>query len=228
MSLLNLVSEPGEVNRAPPDLVIFDCDGVLVDSERISNEVLAEVLGEHGISLSWEQTKAIFLGQSVTDVRVNAGLQFGIELPHDWADAYYERMIPALADRVQIIEGAREAVVAVKAAGLRYCVASQGPIEKMRATLSRTGLWELFDGRIYSSKAVARPKPHPDLFLHAAADIGVAPSRCVVIEDSVLGVTAGIAADMRVLAYCPDGGVSEMQALGATPFHSMHAIETLL
>jgi len=210
------------------ELVIFDCDGVLVDSERISNEVLAEILREHGVSLSWRDAQAIFLGQSVADVRTNAALRFRIEMPLDWSDAYYARMIPALAERVEAIDGASEAVAAVLSAGLRCCVASQGPVGKMRATLSRTGLWEPFDGRIYSAKAVARPKPAPDLFLHAAADMGIPPGRCLVIEDSALGVTAAIAAGMRVLAYCPESGEDRMRELGATPFRSMHQVPTML
>lgn len=210
------------------ELVIFDCDGVLVDSERISNEVLAEVLGDHGIAVSWEEAKAIFLGQSVADVRTNVALRFGIELPLDWSDAYYARMIPALAERVEAIDGAPEAVDAVLSSALRCCVASQGPIEKIRATLSRTGLWERFDGRIYSAKAVARPKPAPDLFLHAAADMGIPAGQCLVIEDSAVGVTAAIAAGMRVLAYCPEGGEDRMRELGATVFRSMHQLAVLL
>jgi HAD superfamily hydrolase (TIGR01509 family) len=209
-------------------LVIFDCDGVLVDSERISNEVLASVLAEHGISLSWDQAKAIFIGQSVADIRAEAAFRFGIEMPLDWSDAYYARMIPALAERVEAIDGAREAVAAVRSAGLSYCVASQGPIEKIQSTLSRTGLWEAFEGRIYSAKSVPRPKPAPDLFLHAAAEMASLPERCVVIEDSILGVTAAIAADMRVLAYCPDGGEESMRGLGAIPFCSMHQVANLL
>lgn len=212
----------------PIELVIFDCDRVLVDSERISNEVLVEILGEHGVSLSWQDAQAIFLGQSVADVRTNAALRFGIEIPLDWSDTYYARMIPALAERVEAIDGAGEAVAAVRSAGLRCCVASQGPVEKIRATLSRTGLWEQFGGRIYSAKAVARPKPAPDLFLHAAADMGIPPGRCLVIEDSALGVTAAIAAGMRVLAYCPEGGENRMRELGATPFRSMLQVPTML
>jgi HAD superfamily hydrolase (TIGR01509 family) len=208
--------------------IIFDCDGVLVDSERISNEVLAEILGEHGISLSWGEAKAIFIGQSVDDIRRNAATRFGIEIPPDWSGAYYERMIPALSERVEAIDGATEAVRAVQSADIGCCVASQGPIEKIRATLSRTGLWERFAGRIYSATAVARPKPAPDLFLHAAADLGVTPDRCTVIEDSILGVKAAIAAGMRVLAYCPEGNGGHMRSLGAIPFSSMHDVAALL
>jgi beta-phosphoglucomutase-like phosphatase (HAD superfamily) len=210
------------------DLVIFDCDGVLVDSERIANEVLAEVLESHGILLSWHEAKSVFLGQSVTDIRSNAALRFGIELPHDWSVAYYARMIPALAERVTAIDGAPAAVEAVLSAGLRCCVASQGPIEKMRATLSRAGLWDSFEGHVFSAKSVARPKPAPDVFLHAAASMGVPPNRCVVIEDSPLGVAAGVAAGMRVLAYCPEGHGEAMRLRGAAPFTSMRQVALLL
>lgn len=146
----------------------------------------------------------------------------------NWSDAYYARMIPALAERVKAIDGAPEAVAAVLSGGLRCCVASQGPIEKIRATLSRIGLWEHLDGRIYSATAVARPKPAPDLFLHAAAEMRISSDRCLVIEDSALGVIAAIAAGMRVLAYCPEGGEDKMRKLGARPFRSMHQIVALL
>jgi HAD superfamily hydrolase (TIGR01509 family) len=215
-------------DREPADLVIFDCDGVLVDSERISNEVLAEVLGEHGIALSWQRAMATFIGQSVAGVRTNTALQFGIQMPENWSDTYYARMIPALAQRVEAIAGAVDAVRLVQAAGLRCCVASQGPMEKIKATLGRVGLWDDFVGYIYSAKHVARPKPAPDLFLHAAASMGVAPIRCTVIEDSVLGVTAAVAAGMRVLAYCPEGNEDRMRDLGGVPFRSMSQLPTLL
>jgi len=209
-------------------LIIFDCDGVLVDSERISNEVIAEILAEHGLRLTWQQAMAEFLGQSVGQVRRTASLRFGIDLPADWSDAYYARMIPALAARVEPIDGALEAVAAVQGAGLACCVASQGPMEKIEATLTRIGLWERLRGAVFSAKSVARPKPAPDLFLLAAASMGVAPGECAVIEDSPLGITGALAAGMRVLAYCPLSDADAARKAGAHPFTSMSQVPELL
>jgi len=213
---------------SPIGLVIFDCDGVLVDSERISNGVIAELLAESGISLSWQEALQIFIGQSVDDVAMTVANRFGVTLPDDWQDAYYARMIPALAAHVEPIDGALEAVSAVQAAGLPCCVASQGPPFKIRTTLTRVGLWDRLEGAVFSAQSVERPKPAPDLFLHAAASMGVPYGECVVIEDSLLGITAAQAAGMRVLAYCPPEGSATAQTHGAPAFQSMRQVPALL
>lgn len=212
----------------PIEMVIFDCDGVLVDSERISNEVLSGVLSEYGVLLNWQDAQAMFIGQSVTEIAITIAKRCGIELPDNWSAAYYERMIPALADRVEPIAGAVDVVHSVRTAGLKYCVASQGPIKKMQATLTRVGLWEVFSESAFSAYFVEKPKPAPDLFLHAAKCMDVRPDDCIVIEDSLPGVSAAKAAGMRVLAYCPHGGGDKMQALGAIPFRSMTDLHGLL
>lgn len=212
----------------PISLIIFDCDGVLVDSERISNEVLVQVLGEHGVGLSWQEAQATFIGKSTGQIRAGVAEHFGVELPADWTRAYYDRMIPALAERVEAIDGAFDAVSAVRAAGRKCCVASQGPMEKIRATLTRTGLWGLFGGAVYSAYSVPRPKPAPDLFLFAARSMNVPPAECVVIEDSSTGVAAALAAGMCVLTYCPNDGADMMRERGAIPFRSMSEIPRLL
>lgn len=212
----------------PVSLIIFDCDGVLVDSERISNEVLAAVLCDHDVQLSWREAQSMFVGQSIGQISANVAERFGVELPNDWAHAYFDRMIPALAERVVAIDGAVDVVTAVKAAGLKCCVASQGPMDKIRATLTRVGLWEAFGEAVYSAYDVTRPKPAPDLFLFASESMKVSPGQCVVIEDSVTGVAAAVGAAMRVLAYCPHGGEDNMRQRGAIPFRSMFEIPSLL
>lgn len=209
-------------------LVIFDCDGVLVDSERISNEVLADILGTHGVTLSWMDAQTTFVGQSTGQIRTTVAEHFGVTLPDDWSTDYYERMIPALASRVEAIDGAIDVVRAVRAAGLKCCVASQGPMAKIQATLTRVGLWEVFGEAVYSAYSVQRPKPAPDLFLHAAESMNVPSAECVVIEDSATGVAAAVAAGMRVLAYCPNGGADIMSERGGIPFRSMSEIPGLL
>jgi HAD superfamily hydrolase (TIGR01509 family) len=209
-------------------LAIFDCDGVLVDSERISNELVADILSAHGVSLTWEEAMEIFVGQSVEGVRATALTRFAVQLPEDWAEEYYARMIPTLAERVMPIEGAPETVARLQDAGIPCCVASQGPPNKIEAALTRVGLWTRLGHAIFSAQNVARPKPAPDLFLYAARTMQVAPADCVVIEDSALGIAGALAAGMRVLAYCPLGNGDAAREVGATPFASMHEIPALL
>jgi HAD superfamily hydrolase (TIGR01509 family) len=210
-----------------PDLVLFDCDGVLVDSEGTANELLASILREHGASLTARQAEAIFIGQSVDAIRSSCAERFDIALAGNWHEDYYRRLLPALAG-VSPIPGANEVVGLLSETELRFCVASQGPLEKMMVTLGATGLLDHFKGHIFSAKSVNRPKPAPDLFLYAAKAMDAKPSNCVVIEDSVLGVQAGIAAGMRVLAYCPRSSACSMRELGAHPFHRMNEVPGLL
>ena len=212
---------------AAPDLVLFDCDGVLVDSENTANEVLAAILGEQGVAITALEAQVAFIGQSVEAIRLSCAERFGVALAEDWHVGYYVRLLPALAN-VSSIHGVVELVEALRATGQPICVASQGPAEKMRVTLGATGLLQHFEGRIFSAKSVRHPKPAPDLFLHAARILGARPANCVVIEDSVLGVRAGIAAGMRVLAYCPPASASSMRELGAHPFHDMKDAAGLL
>ena len=165
---------------------------------------------------------------SLDAVRLHANERFGIAMPEDWAIAYYETLIPMLAERCEPIEGIHEVVDGLKAANIPFCVASQGPPDKMRATLTATGLWADFGANAFSAKTIRRPKPAPDLFLHAARTMGFPPDRCAVVEDSTVGVTAGIAAGMTVFAYCPPERAQTMAGLGATPFHAMRDLPALL
>ena len=210
-----------------PDLVLFDCDGVLVDSEAVANEVLAALLDEHGIAITALDAQTYFIGQSVEAIRQSCTDRFGITLAHDWHMDYYARLLPALAN-VSPIAGAVELVEMLDSVGQPICVASQGPVEKMTTTLGAVGLLEHFEGRLFSAKAVKRPKPAPDLFLHAAKSLGSRPANCVVIEDLALGVQAGIAAGMRVLALCLPAAAQPMRELGAHPIHHLNEVAALL
>ncbi|HTJ63088.1 MAG TPA: HAD-IA family hydrolase [Alphaproteobacteria bacterium] len=209
------------------DLVIFDCDGVLVDSEAVANEVLAATVRGHGVALTGAESQSIFMGMSLDAVRLHANERFGIAMPEDWAVAYYATLIPMLAERCEPIEGVHDVVGRLKQANVPFCVASQGPPEKMRATLTASGLWADFGGSAFSAKMIRHPKPAPDLFLHAAQTKGFPPERCAVVEDTVVGVTAGIAAGMTVFAYCSPESAAAMTGLGATPFHTMRDLPGL-
>ena len=182
------------------DLVIFDCDGVLVDSERVANEVFADVLHEIcGLRFSLEEMFDIFVGHSKQQCLDKIESMTGAAPPDELERRYREDINQALADSVQAVPGIEAVLQQLR---LPYCVASSGSHDKMRLTLGKTGLIEYFDGNIFSTSEVGRGKPHPDIYLHAAAKMGVAdPGRCLVIEDSPLGVTGAIAAGMQVFGY---------------------------
>ncbi len=185
------------------DLVIFDCDGVLVDSERLIVKVEAQICAERGWNLTEGDIIREFVGLSDEAMRARLSELVGEELDADWDTEYTDRYRAALASDLRAVPGVADAIDAVEAAGLMTCVASSGSHEKMRLTLGKTALWDRFDGRIFSSTSpeVARGKPAPDLFLHAAAQMRVDPVRCAVIEDSPYGIEAALAAGMAPFGF---------------------------
>jgi HAD superfamily hydrolase (TIGR01509 family) len=188
-----------------PRLVIFDCDGVLVDSEPISNEVLAEALTAEGLPTTRLEALAEYKGLLLSDVVARAEAKLGHALSRGWVEGYERERSAAFRRGLRPVPGAAATVELLIAAGLAVCVASQGKLEKTRLTLGLTGLLDLFpDGALFSAYSVARGKPHPDLFLHAAGVMGAEPSRCVVVEDTPIGVTAAASAGMRVLGYAAE------------------------
>ncbi len=180
------------------DLVIFDCDGVLVDSEVISCRVHAEALTRHGYPITAEQVRARFLGRSARDANSEIERELGRALPAAYDDDRRTALLDALAQSVEAIPHVHDALTAI---GRRMCVASSGAHDKIFTTLSRAGLYDRFAPHIFSAMQVKASKPAPDLFLLAAAEMAVAPSRCLVIEDSVSGVTAARAAGMGVIGF---------------------------
>jgi HAD superfamily hydrolase (TIGR01509 family) len=180
-------------------LVIFDCDGVLVDSELITSRVFTKMLNELGIALTETQAFEQFVGKSMAQcLEIVAGL-LGHEVPRDFVQDYHRRITRALHSELKAVPGIEAALD-----GLRtpYCVASNGSHEKMQVTLGKTGLLPKFKDKLFSVSEVARGKPHPDIFLYAADKSGVPPAACAVIEDTSTGVTAGVAAGMTVFGYC--------------------------
>jgi HAD superfamily hydrolase (TIGR01509 family) len=180
------------------DLVIFDNDGVLVDSEPVANGVLARLLTGYGFPCTAEQSMAEFMGRSIAQVRALVEARLGAPLPADLEARYAGDLYPSFRRSLQPIPGVVEALQAI---ALPVCVASSGTHERIRLTLTCTGLWDRFGGRVFSAQDVERGKPAPDLFLHAAAALGVAPGRCAVVEDSPAGVTAANAAGMTSFAF---------------------------
>ena len=208
------------------DAVIFDCDGVLVDSEPISNRILTGMLNELGLAYSLRETMERFVGRSMPSCVAIIEEELGGPAPAGFSAEFHRRTVAAFEVDLQPVPGIREALERVP---WPQCVASSGDHAKLRATLSRTGLYDRFAGRIFSALDVARGKPHPDLFLHAAERMGADPARCAVVEDSVLGVQAGVAAGMRVFAYAGTVGGPALAAAGAHElFHDMAALPGLL
>ena len=188
---------------ARPKLVIFDCDGVLVDTENLANQRLAAWLGQAGYVTSFDHCRRNFSGRSMSSVQQEIEAT-GVSLGADFVERWNEGLPELFAAGVEKIPHVDEFIAAVRSAGLAYCVASSARAAKMRITLGATGLLPLFEHAMFSATMVARAKPFPDLFLHAARTMGVAPADCVVIEDSVAGTTAGVAAGMRVFSYHGD------------------------
>jgi len=210
------------------DLIIFDCDGVLVDSERVANEVFARVLDEVcGLQFTLDDMFDTFVGHSRAQCLQKVEQIIG-EAPPAELDLRYQRDInDALEKTVQAIDGIDSVLDALP---LPYCVASSGSHDKMRMTLGKTGLMRFFDGNIFSTSDVERGKPHPDIYLHAARSMGVTdPTRCLVVEDSPIGVTGAVAAGMRVFGFAELMPAHRLQASGAHHvFDRMHDLPDLI
>jgi HAD superfamily hydrolase (TIGR01509 family) len=211
------------------ELVIFDCDGVLVDSEAISNEVLARMLTREGLSTTLPEARRDYQGLLLTDIRHQAEAKLGRPLPPDWLAAYERERAEAFRRDLKPVVGAGEAVRRVTAGGLKVCVASQGAVSKTRMTLGLTGLRDLFPSHaLFSAHDVPRPKPDPALFLHAAATMNARPSACAVIEDTPSGVVAAVAAGMQAIGYAADSDEHALRSAGAETIRSLEKLPELL
>jgi HAD superfamily hydrolase (TIGR01509 family) len=205
--------------------VIFDCDGVLVDTEPAANRVLAELLTAAGLPTTQEESMRTYMGRSWDSCMAIAAERLGRPLPETLRDDYRRGVREAWARELHPVDGIAEALDRIE---LPSCVASSGEHERMRFTLGRTGLLDRFEGRIFSATEVEHGKPAPDLFLHAASSMGFDPAATTVVEDTVPGVQAGRAAGMRVLAYARHSPAAELEAVGGEPFDDMRALPGLL
>lgn len=206
-----------------PALVIFDCDGVLVDSEPIANAVFAEHLARVGLDWGPRETERRLVGLSLARCVEIVEAELGRALPEDFLERLQAETFEAFRGELQPVPGIEQALDALDE--LPRCVASSGSLDKMRFTLGTTGLLPRFEGRLYSASQVERGKPAPDLFLHAAAQMGVAADACVVVEDSLPGVQAGVAAGMRVVGYVGRGDAEALARAGAETIATMEQLE---
>lgn len=180
------------------DGIIFDCDGVLVDSERIGVHIDRAVLAEVGLNFTVEEVVSTFMGKSDKHFVDTVEAMIGRPVPDGWLQEISKRYQTAFETELTAVPGIVEALDSLQ---LPHCVASSGTHEKMRFTLGKTGLLNRFENKLFSATQVERGKPEPDLFLYAANQMGWEPSRCLVVEDSHAGVMAGLSAGMKVAAY---------------------------
>lgn len=211
---------------SPIELVIFDCDGVLVDTERLALRINVELGAELGWPMGEREIVDRFLGRSNAAVTEQITARLGAEAAETWEKRYVERLNEAVDRELTEVPGVTEVLDGLD---LPFCIASSGTHEKMRRTLGVTGLAPRFAGRIFSTTEVARGKPAPDLFLHAAATMGFAPEVCAVVEDSQYGVAAARAAGMRSFGFA--GGLTPAEWLAGPQtvvFEEMRALPALL
>jgi beta-phosphoglucomutase-like phosphatase (HAD superfamily) len=211
------------------DLLIFDCDGVLVDSEPIAVRINAAMLADLGWHLSDEEIVERFVGRSVASNLEQIEAHLGRPVPAGWVSQFAARITAAHDAELTAIEGIGDALAAIDEWEVPTCVASSGSQEKIRHSLSSLGMYDRFAGHIFSAAEVAHGKPAPDLFLHAARSMHTPPARCVVVEDSRYGVIAARAAGMRSLGYA--GGVTPAAWLEGTDtivFTDMRKLPDLL
>lgn len=211
----------------PLQLVIFDCDGVLVNSEPIFNRVLHDYLQDCGVKISFSETCNRFTGKSRHTVEA-CFRDLGRQLPEDWPDGFYTKALSALATEVQAIEGAKFVLDALAEKEVAFCVASNGLTQKMEVTLARVGFLARFQGAMFSAYDIGQSKPAPDVFLQAASQMGIEPQDCVVIEDSESGFEAAHRAQMRCFAYQPQGPLPQGRMFGAVSFRKMQDLPALL
>jgi HAD superfamily hydrolase (TIGR01509 family) len=198
------------------DAVLFDCDGVLVDSEGITNRVLRDMLEERGWTMTLRQCMDLFVGNTVTDKRSEIETQTGLPLTQEWLLEFRERRNIALVADIQAIPHIHAAVKALHlATGGRIACASGADRFKVEMMLQQVGLAQYFTGNIFSGHEMPRSKPYPDVYLAAAAHLGVDPARCAVVEDTTTGVRAGVAAGATVFAYAPLGDGQALLDVGA-------------
>jgi HAD superfamily hydrolase (TIGR01509 family) len=211
----------------PPKAVLFDCDGVVVDSEQPTLDMLQADLAAHGLPLTMDELTSRYIGGTVEVCGARARAA-GATLPEGWVQDFYARMYAMLREHTPLIPGILGVLDALDAAGIPYAMGSNGTPEKMQITLGQHGLIERFKGHLYSGQALGRPKPAPDLYLHAAAQLGIAPAECIVIEDSAAGACSARAAGMRCMGYAPHGHADRLANEGAIPFTDMTALPKLL
>ncbi len=203
----------------PPQLVIFDCDGVLIDSEGIASTIIAAELTAAGWAMDATDAMRLFMGMSITDMQPIIEARLGTSLAPGWRAGLAAQLVAALGTQSRLIPGAAELLAAITARGVDWRIASNSSDEEMAVKFACCGITHLTQGRAHSAASViargGRAKPAPDVFLAAAASAGATPRDCIVLEDSARGVTGAVAAGMECYGFAPHGGGAALLAAGA-------------
>ena len=206
--------------------IIFDCDGTLVDSEAITNQVIAEMASELGIEMTGDEASATFGGKTLDGVVYKMKELSGNDLPKDWLPRLIQRVNESWESKLRPVKGVKELLEKIK---IPVCVASNGEPTHVRHSLRLTKLYDFFDENVFTASEVSKPKPSPELFLYAAKKMGFKPSECAVIEDSVTGVAAAVNAEIVVYGIINNlFSEKQLKNAGAIPFKSMDELPTLL
>ncbi|MGI1680068.1 MAG: HAD family phosphatase [Cellvibrionaceae bacterium] len=214
------------VNKKLP-LIIFDCDGVLVDSEDIANQVLVKHIQQLGVDITEDHGSRLYRGLSMSTILDKIKSQINFPLPEYFLENLQKETFLHFSRSLKAVSGVESVIIWLMEKGYNICVASSGSYDKLDLTLSITGLDSYFAPNIFSASEVQKGKPFPDLFLYAADQMGFAAEECIVIEDSLPGVMAASRANMAVFAYCKCQtkiSIDQMSELGATIFHDMNEL----
>lgn len=216
------------ITHPTPKLVIFDCDGVLVDSEPVSNQVLIDNLARHDLTMTMQRSMELFVGSTMSGVMAKA-IKLGADLHEGWIEEVHKETYAALKEGVALMPGVTDLLALLDAHQIPCCVASNGSEDKMRITLGQNDLWQRFHPHaMFSAHALGVSKPDPGLFLAAASHFGVQARDCLVVEDSATGALAAARAGMRCLGFAPEGGGDHLAAEGAEIIRSMSEVPRLL
>ena len=208
------------------DLVIFDCDGVLVDSEPATDVVISDFLNAYGLPVTPSEVHSLFVGGTMASVGEEA-MRRGAQLPEGWLEALYDRVFTRLGQGVPVIAGVTEMIDLLDARGIARAIASNGPVRKMEITLTPSGLLNRFAPHIYSGHDHG-PKPAPDMIYRIMADLGIDPTRAVMIDDTSTGCRAAQAAGIRCFGFAPDGGAARFAGTGAEMIRSLDEVQDRL
>jgi HAD superfamily hydrolase (TIGR01509 family) len=206
--------------------IIFDCDGTLVDSEGITNQVIAEMAGELGIEMTGDEASATFGGKTLDGVVYKMKELSGKELPDNWLPRLVQMVSDSWESKLRPVKGVKEILEKIE---IPICVASNGEPTHVRHSLRLTNLYDFFGDNIFTASEVSVPKPAPDLFLYTAKKMGFNPDECVIIEDSITGVTAAVNANIRVYGIINNlFSKEDLEEAGAIPFTKMEELPELL
>ena len=210
-----------------PKLVIFDCDGVLVETESITTRVIANNLKRYGLNLAPEHTHSLFVGGTLASAGEEAERR-GATLPAGWLDEITQEVNASLMSGVEVFDGVHGLLDALADAGIATAVASNGPMSKMRISLGPSGLWDRLEGRIFSGRDTHAPKPRPDMLFAACAMAGCDPGAAVMIDDTIAGARAAVAAGTRAIGFVEASDPAPLQGMGVPIAHNMSEVRRLL